>query len=266
MALDTIGAIESAPRLRMEWGGSAALNGNDALPWAVPQGNAVWNNSQLYIPLSQPATDDGENPTSYYFLGRTWPALTADAVLVDAGVNPERVAMLIVDSLWQGRYITFTTSQTQTISAPTLPARDINGSSNGEGCYAVLWNGTSSSTFDISYTNSGGTSGRTSSVAVGASSQGGPFVFPLVAGDKGVRSIQSLTCSAGSGAASVGIIRRVFHYVPSMQDQPPNRFAAPTSGLHNLSRAKSGAVLFPMFAAMGASVTVSAYAELAVDY
>lgn len=115
----------------------------------------------------------------------------------------------IVDRLWENSGIDRTLTTAQTVNSVTWPARDLNGSTNGEGVYLALEMsiGTSSGTptITVSYTNSAGTSGRTGTniVATWASVIGGWHPIGLQAGDTGVRSVQSITFSATWGTAGV---------------------------------------------------------------
>jgi len=131
---------------------------------------------------------------------------------------------LFFDCLWVNSGIAVTTTTAQAITTPTLPARDINGTTNGEGCLIALLTTTANTNASaianttVSYTNSDGTSGRTATLKAIAGSQipatpviGTIVWFSLQAGDKGVRSVQSITLgtSLGGGAVSLMICRDV---------------------------------------------------------
>jgi hypothetical protein len=131
---------------------------------------------------------------------------------------------LFFDVLWVNSGIAVTTTTAQAIVSPTLPARDINGTTNGEGCMIAMLTTTANtnaaaiSNATVSYTNSDGTAGRTATlVAVsGGNIPVTPAIgtivwFSLAAGDKGVRSIQSITLgtSLGAGAVSLMICRDI---------------------------------------------------------
>jgi len=126
---------------------------------------------------------------------------------------------LFFDVLWVNTGLVVTTTTAQTITMPTLPPRDINGTTNGEGCNiamlftvastnaAVITNAT------VSYTNSDGVAGRTATLSaiVGSQIPATPVIgtlvwFNLAAGDKGVRSIQSVTLGTSLGAGSISMI------------------------------------------------------------
>lgn len=144
----------------------------------------------------------------------------------------------LIDILWVNSGAVVTTTTGQTINSGTLPARDANGSTNGEGCMIGLLF-TSASTnaavinnTTVTYTASDGTAGRTATLAnlVGAQIPVTPVVgtivwFALQAGDKGVRSIQTLTLGTSlvTGAVSLVIARQVATYsavVPNIGNGP----------------------------------------------
>lgn len=120
-----------------------------------------------------------------------------------ASVNHTHV---LFDCLWVNSGLVVTTTTAQAITTPTLPARDLNGTTNGEGCSIALYFSAASTlaaagaNLTVSYTNSDGTAGRTATLLAIAGSQvpatpvvGTIVFFNLAAGDRGVRSIQSIT-------------------------------------------------------------------------
>ena len=138
-----------------------------------------------------------------------------------ASVNHTHV---LFDVLWVNSGIAVTTTTAQSITTPTLPARDINGTTNGEGCaIAVLCTSAVglaavASNATVTYTNSDGTGSRTATLSaiVGSQAPATPVVgtlvwFNLQAGDKGVRSIQSITLNTSwvSGTISLMITRDI---------------------------------------------------------
>ena len=137
-------------------------------------------------------------------------------VTMGASVNHSH---LFFDVLWVNSGIAVTTTTAQAITTPTLPARDINGTTNGEGCMIAMLTTTANtnaaaiSNSTVSYTNSDGTSGRTATLTAIAGSQipvtpviGTIVWFNLQAGDKGVRSIQSITLATSLGAGAVSLM------------------------------------------------------------
>lgn len=128
------------------------------------------------------------------------------------------------DVLWVNSGLVVTTTTAQSITTPTLPARDVNGTTNGEGCMiALLFVAASTlaavgSNLTVSYTNSDGTAGRTATLSaiVGSQVPATPVIgtivwFNLQAGDKGVRSIQSITLGTSmlTGTISLMITRDI---------------------------------------------------------
>jgi hypothetical protein len=127
------------------------------------------------------------------------------------------------DVLWvnTGLVVTTTTAQAIAMAGP-LPPRDINGTTNGEGCMIAMLFTTAStnaaviSNTTVSYTNSDGVAGRTATLAAIVGSQipvtpniGTLIWFNFQAGDKGVRSIQAVTLNTSlvTGAISMMITR-----------------------------------------------------------
>jgi len=178
--------------------GTSGVNGR------VTDGTAVADNGCLMI--KNPAT--GANYVT--------------EALLTGSVNHTHV---FTDVLWVNNGLTVTTTTAQAITTPTLPARDINGSTDGEGCMiAMLFTAASTnaaviSNTTVSYTNSAGTSGRTATLtaAVGSQIPATPVIgtliwFNLAAGDKGVRSIQSVTLGTSlvTGSVSLMITRDIF--------------------------------------------------------
>lgn len=142
-------------------------------------------------------------------------------LLMGSSVNHSH---LFFDVLWVNNGIVVTTTTAQAITTPTLPARDVNGTTNGEGCMiailctAAVGLAAVASNATISYTNSDGTAGRTATLSaiVGSQAPATPVIgtiiwFNLAAGDKGVRSIQSITLGTSwvSGSISLMICRDV---------------------------------------------------------
>lgn len=131
---------------------------------------------------------------------------------------------LFFDVLWVNSGIVVTTTTAQAITTPTLPARDVNGGTSGEGCMIGMLTTTANTNAaaiansTVSYTNSKGVPGRTATLSAIAGSQapitpaiGTLIWFNLAAGDTGVQSIQSVTLgtSYGAGALSLFIARDI---------------------------------------------------------
>ncbi len=119
---------------------------------------------------------------------------------------------LLFDVLWVNSGLSVTsTSTNQAITTPTLPARDVNGATSGEGCMiGILFSAASTlaavnALSTVSYTNSKGVSGRIATMTGVQGSQlpATPVIgtiawYNLAAGDTGVKSIQSFNIGATS--------------------------------------------------------------------
>lgn len=109
----------------------------------------------------------------------------------------------LLDLVWYNTGLVVTTGA-QAITTPTFPARDLNGSTNGEGygiaLYALtaLGNAAAVANSTVTYVNSNGDTGRTATFQafVGFQAPATPVIgtwmpFSLQAGDTGGRSISS---------------------------------------------------------------------------
>lgn len=147
-------------------------------------------------------------------------------------------AHLFFDILWVNSGIVVTTTTAQAIVTPTLPARDVNGTTNGEGCMigllftAAATNAAVISNATVTYTNSDGTGSRTATLSaiVGSQIPATPVIgtliwFNLAAGDKGVRSIEAITLntSLATGSVSLFIARDIAMIGTSVVNIPATR-------------------------------------------
>ena len=121
-------------------------------------------------------------------------------------------AHFIYDVLWVNSGLSVTTvSSVQAIASPTLPARDANGTTDGEGCVIGLYFSAASTLAavnalsQVTYTNSKGVAGRIATLVGIAGSQapatpviGTTLWYNLAAGDTGVRSVQGFNIGATS--------------------------------------------------------------------
>jgi len=143
---------------------------------------------------------------------------------VDIASSATVSAFSLWDVVWVNSGLVVTTTTGQTINSVAFPARDDNGTTNGEGyrigIYAVaaLGNAAVVSNSTITYTNSAGTGSRTAtlSATVPQNFPATPVIgtvvwFDLQAGDTGVRSIQTVTLNTTltSGTASVFVARKL---------------------------------------------------------
>lgn len=110
-------------------------------------------------------------------------------------------ALLLCDRLWQNSGIVVTTTAEQAITSPAWPARDRNGSTDGDGVFVAievstaLGNAGDVTNTTLNYTNSDGTAGRTGTITSATTSLNAVTVkiFELQGGDVGVRSVQGIT-------------------------------------------------------------------------
>lgn len=131
--------------------------------------------------------------------------------------------LILCDRLWHNGGYTITSTSAQNSTTPTWPARDIAGSTNGDGVFLGLEvsaaTGAGTPTITCAYTNQAGTGSRsaTNIVATVASSAARTF-YPigLQAGDTGVRSLQSVTLSATwtSGTMNMVAYRPIAWFSP----------------------------------------------------
>jgi len=116
------------------------------------------------------------------------------------------------DVLWVNSGLSVTTvSSVQAIASPLLPARDANGTTDGEGCVIGLYFSAASTLAavnalsQVTYTNSKGVASRIATLVAVQGSQapatpviGTVLWYNLAAGDTGVRSIQGFNIGATS--------------------------------------------------------------------
>jgi hypothetical protein len=120
----------------------------------------------------------------------------------------------LADRLWHNASMDETLTTAQTVDSAAWPARDSNGSTNGEGVMIALEVSTATTNAGaitnttMTYTNSAGTNSRTATIPTfPATAVAGTFVlFALQAGDTGVRSIQSLTLGTTYGTAVMHLV------------------------------------------------------------
>lgn len=122
--------------------------------------------------------------------------------------------LMLCDRLWHNSGIAITTTTAQTITSPTFPARDRNGTTNGDDVLvgievsAATGNASNITNTTMSYTNSVGTAAKTATLSsFPVTANVGTFVpFSLAAGDVGVRSIQSLTLGTSYVSGTIHLV------------------------------------------------------------
>ncbi len=174
---------------------------------------------------------------------------------------------IFFDCLWVNSGIVVTTTTAQTVNSVAFPARDANGTTNGEGLMigllfvAAATNAAVINTSTVSYTNSDGTAGRTATLenTVGMMIPATPVIgtlvwFKLQAGDKGVRSIQSVTLATSLGAGAVSLI--VARWMPQVSTTVAG-IGAVAPGLDNPGvRLYNGTCLLHCYRASATTATV----------
>lgn len=121
--------------------------------------------------------------------------------------------LVLCDRLWHNGGFTITTTTAQTVNSAAFPARDINGSTNGDGVLVGIEVsaacGAAAPAPTFSYTNQSGTAGRSAGLSFATANSpaaGSFFPFGLQAGDTGVRSIQSLTLGTSWVSGTINLV------------------------------------------------------------
>lgn len=113
----------------------------------------------------------------------------------------------LIDRVWANSGLSVTSTAAQAITPAVLPARDVAGTTNGDGIYAAVeWSasgGAGTPTVTLTYTDQSGNTGATSTLTGVASPTTGTFeLFGLAAGNTGIRAptsfIQSATRTSGT--------------------------------------------------------------------
>jgi hypothetical protein len=115
--------------------------------------------------------------------------------------------MWLIDRLWQNSGLSVTSTSPQGITAATLPARDIAGSTNGDGVMAAIeWSATGGAgtpTVTLTYDDQSGNPSATGTFTGVTTPPVGTFeIFTLAGGDTGIREptsfVQSATRTSGT--------------------------------------------------------------------
>jgi hypothetical protein len=129
------------------------------------------------------------------------------------GFATQAGTLLLCDRLWHNSGLSVTSLTSQAISAPTLPARDINGATNGHGVLigmeVVTATGAGLNVPTLTYTDQDGNTGATATplFAYAASSIAGSFYpFGLAAGDTGVRLPTAFQNSVSMTSGSIALV------------------------------------------------------------
>lgn len=133
---------------------------------------------------------------------------------LDAAQGANIGGVILADRLWHNSGLTVTTTTAQTVNSAAFPARDENGTTNGESVLigievsTATTNASPVTNTTMSYTNQAGTAGQTGTISsFPATAVAGTFVpFNLAAGDTGVRSVQSVTLGTSYGAGAIHLV------------------------------------------------------------
>jgi hypothetical protein len=182
--------------------------------------------------------------------------------------------LLLCDRLWHNGGITITSTSAQSITSPTWPARcptsgiDETPATTGEGVMLAVEvsaaTGAGTPTITISYTNQDGTAGRTATnivATVASSAAGATYLIGLQAGDRGVRSVQSITLSATWTSGTINLVAyRLLAMLPLIAGNVGNADDALTG---NLPLIYNGTVPYLMFipTTTTATLVVGSYGE-----
>lgn len=167
-------------------------------------------------------------------------------------------AVLLCDRLWHNSGYTMTTTTAETINSVTFPARDYASSTAGVDVMiglevsTVTGNGGAITNTTASYTDSDNNAGNTATItSFPASAVAGTFVpFTLAAGDKGVRSVQTLT--KGTSYVS-GTMHLVAYRVIAMIGTPTANtgYSIPPGTPRKIADPNSAAVPFLLYMLTG---------------
>lgn len=214
MAVATVAALDAAPKFRLGFQGSN-------ISWSTPQRHIIkgLHASALsaFTAASATIAAFGSNGTlcskatagfpSFPTYSGVHPYLYRSTIVYQSASNP--LAIDLVDVVWA--CVGFDGTSTSAQSIPSFPAYT-RGDTNGEDLDLYIFTATSAGTTSINvtvtYTNTAGTGSRTAVLTLEGSALSAALTYkiPLQAGDTGVKSIESLTFSASSGAAgSVGL-------------------------------------------------------------
>lgn len=149
-----------------------------------------------------------------------------------AAVGANVIALKFFDLLWYQTGIAEATTTAQTVNSVAWPARDRNGSTNGDGVEVAIvattatTNAGAIANTSLQYTNSAGTAGRSANLVQSwpATAVAGTLVpFGLQGSDVGVRSVQTVTLGTSYAGGQADLIAyRELALVP---------FVAPSSGM-----------------------------------
>lgn len=149
---------------------------------------------------------------------RTNPTGGQFAYLGRLGFNASTAGTLwLIDRLWNNSGLVVTSNTGQAITSAALPARDLNGSTNGAGVMAAIeWSATGGAgtpTVTLNYNDQGGDAGTGTFTAVATPPVGTFEIFTLGAGDTGIRSLTSASSFTQSATRTSGTMHLVLFRV-----------------------------------------------------
>ena len=223
---DKVETLDPSGRVKLQNQGDSEIAGDSRVIFKV--GTAAEAAGQYYCFAKDNGAPGAWSPGTPGINGRNTNGTTAaDAGCINAGtpssganyIRDVSIAastagmFILADVLWVNTGIAVTTTTAQTITQPTLPARDNLGTTNGYGVGAGLLVTTATTNaavinnITLQYTNSNGVAGRTGTMSYPATAVIGTFVpFQLAQGDVGIRSIQSITLGTSLTAGAVSLI------------------------------------------------------------
>lgn len=150
--------------------------------------------------------------------------------------------LVLADRIWVNQ-LTVNSTSNQDPTTPTWPARDVAGSTNGDGILVGLETSAAASatavTCTMTYTNQAGTDTRTATLqdatAATATIAGAFFRFGLQAGDTGVRSIQRFVFGTAWTSGTIkAVAYRPIASLTCLAANVPDAIDALTSGMPRL--------------------------------
>lgn len=182
------------------------------------------------------------------------------AVYASGGTNTTDYPanIMLVDRVWHSGYLDWAVTTPQSVNSVAFAARDANGTTNGEGVFLFLelnypLTGSANFTVTINYTNSAGTPGRTKTQTLpnSVSSAGTTYLLDLQDGDKGVKSVQSITLTSGSATSSLTVALAAQRIITSVQTSGRFRGNVMTPVSGGLPRLYNNSVLGIVFGPLG---------------
>lgn len=146
--------------------------------------------------------------------------------------------LMLCDRLWHNGGFTITTTTGQTVNSAAFPARDVDGTTNGNGVLVGIevsaTCGAAAPAPTITYTNQSGTGSRSAGLwfpTANSPAAGSFFPFGLQAGDTGIRSIQTYTQNTSWVSGTINLVAyRVLATLELTGAYVPNAVDAITGG------------------------------------